>query len=253
MKFGVETASRTSYLVIENKNGKTEGSIVEYHTVKGKEVVPSRADFVVDGEYVSVVGNKADPIIGMKGYIAEVYKKTEGNLLGYEVMEELSIAGVKGTYNTLWFNLSDISGITSIKIGDKTDANSSGKSTCDVYINGSETLFVPAYNKQVFVETSRKYDVEFRTRYFYSKDADGNVVEHAVKIPMMFIQEDNDKDTNFSDYEGDMQSNNKVTSRVTLSETYLNKILDDYDTLVPIFKDREQSVSSDYINQFING
>lgn len=247
IEYGVNAASRTSYLSVERKNNKVEGHIYEYITVKGKDVLPSCADFYIENGYVSVIGNKADAMMVTKGYINELYKANEGKLLGYEVRE--TAAGV--TYNTLWFNLNDISGINSIKIGDKTQQNNSSKSTNDVYLNGSAALFSPTYNKKLGVKTSRKYDIEFRTQYFYSKNAKGEIIEHAVEVPMMFIQENNDKDTNFTDYPNDVKKDNGITSSVILNQAYLNKILIDYDLLVNDFINNKKEMSSTEIKTFM--
>lgn len=249
IEYGIAAGQRTSYLSIERKNNRVEGHIYEYITLKGKDVVPSCADFYIDSEYVSVVGNKADAMMVAKGYINELYKANEGKLLGYEVRETISSV----EYNTLWFNLSDISGITSIKIGDKTKSNESKKSENDVYLNGNDTLFSPTYNtKPLIGKTSRKYDIEFRTQYFYSQDPiTGKITEHDVKVPMMFIQEDNDKDTNFSDYPSDMFSDNGITSTVTLNTKHLNKILADYDLLIDDFITNKQIMGSAEIKAYI--
>ena len=243
IEYGIAAGQRTSYLVIERKNGGVEGHIYEYITLKDKDVMPSCADFYIKDGYVSVVGNKADAMMVAKGYINELYKANEGKLLGYEVRETISSVA----YNTLWFNLNDIGGITSIKIGDKTDANESGKSTNDVYLNDSTTLFAPTYNKKLGVKTSRKYDIEFRTQYFYSIDDMGEITEHEVKVPMMFIQEDNDKDTNFTDYPANMLADNGITSTVNLNPTYLTKIMADYDTLIDDFIENKQMMGSEVI------
>ena len=253
IEYGVDSVNRSAYcLLTRNSNGTVEGHIYEYITVKGKDAVKSCADFYIGTDYVSVVGNKASGMIGFSGYINELYKVNEGKLLGYEVQETLTIAGVSGTYNTLWFNLSDISGITSVKVTNKTDTNQSSKSTVDVYLNGSSTLFVPAYNTKLTVKTSRKHDIELRTQYFYGKDASGDIVEYKTTVPMMFIQQDNDKDTNFTDYPSDMLKNNGITSTVTLNKTYLNKIMSDYATLIEVFKTNKELVDSELIKSYIN-
>ena len=249
IEYGITAASRTSYLIIEKKNDNTvEGHIYEYITLKGKDVMPSCADFYINDTYVSVVGNKADAMMGTKGYINELYKVNEGKLLGYEVRETISSVN----YNTLWFNLSNVSGITSIKIGDKTDANNSGKSTNDVYLNGSDTLLSPTYNKKFGVKTSRKYDIEFRTQYFYGKNAEtGEIIEYEVNVPMIFIQEDNDTDTNYSDYPNDILRDNGITSSVTLNSAVFNKILADYDALIDDFIENKKMMSSTEIKAYV--
>lgn len=128
-----KSASRSSYLSVNKENNKTVGHIYEYTTYEGSDKIKACADFYVEDGYVSVVGNKASGMAAFDGYINELYLADEGRMLGYEVREELTIAGIKGTYNTLWFNLWDIAGISNIKVVDKSDSNMSSLSTVDVY------------------------------------------------------------------------------------------------------------------------
>ncbi len=261
--YGVTVAghngSRSSYLSVSktkdattNKE-KTTGHIYEYTTLDGSDKIKACADFYVEDGYVSVVGNKASGMVGFDGYVNELYKASEGRLLGYEVKEEKTISGVKGTYNTLWFNLWDISGINSVKVTDKTDGNQSSRSTVDVYLNGSSSLFVPTYNKKAFVKTSRKYDIEYRSRFYYTYDSENQkYVANEVKVPMMFIQEDNSIDSNFTDYPKNMLDDNGITSSVILNQNDLNKVLADYDSYIPIFKENKDSMSSDAIVNYLN-
>ena len=171
IEYGISQGNRTSYISFEKvSNSEINGHIYEYSTLGGKTLTKSCADFYMTSEYVSVVGNKADGIKGMTGYINELYKTSEGKLLGYEIMETIS----KVQYNTLWFNLNDIDGITSIKLTNHTDGNDNNKNDNDVYVNGSTSLFQPTWNTVPVLgtKTSRKYDIEFRTRYFYEYDED---------------------------------------------------------------------------------
>ena len=242
-----KSASRSSYLSIVKNNGETTGHIYEYTTYEDSDKIKACADFYVENGYVSVVGNKSSGMTGFDGYINELYSASEGRLLGYEVREELTFAGLTGTYNTLWFNLWDIQGINSVKVTDKTDANKSGKSTVDVYLNGCSTLLSPTYNKLI-VETSRKYDIEYRTRYYYTYNAEtGTYVSNAVQVPMMFIQEGD----NYDSFSADMLKDNGVTASVSLSQTHLNKILSDYDTLIDIFIANKDAMSSETIIAYL--
>ena len=251
--------SRSSYLsvsktkdAITNKE-KTTGHIYEYTTLDGSDKISACADFYVEDGYVSVVGNKASGMVGFDGYVNELYKASEGRLLGYEVREEKTISGVKGTYNTLWFNLWDVSGINSVKVTDKTDANQSSRSTVDVYLNGSSSLFVPTYNKKAFVKTSRKYDIEYRSRFYYKYDSENQkYVAYEVKVPMMFIQEDNSIDSNFTDYPKNMLDDNGITSSVIMNQNDLNKVLADYDTLIDIFIQNKDNMSSEQIITYLS-
>ncbi len=244
-----KAASRSSYLSIVKSNGKTTGHIYEYTTYEGSDKIKACAYFYVENGYVSVVGNKSSGMTGFDGYINELYSANEGRLLGYEVREELTIAGVTGTYNTLWFNLWDIQGINSVKVTDKTDSNKSGKSTVDVYLNGSSKMLSPTYNtKPIIGKTSRKYDIEYRTRYYYTYDAENDMyVANAVQVPMMFIQEGD----NYNSFSADMLSDNGITASVSLSSNHLNKILDDYDTLIDVFITNKDAMSSEAIIAYL--
>ena len=242
-----KSGSRSSYLSIDIENNKTTGHIYEYTTFEESDKIKACADFYVENGYVSVVGNKASGMITFDSYINELYLANEGRLLGYEIREEKTIAGITGTYNTLWFNIWDIRGINSIKVTDKTDANKSSRSTVDVYLNGSSTLLSPTYNTKL-VKTSRKYDVELRTRYYYSYDeANDKYVITAVDIPMMFIQEG----ANYNSFKTDMLNDNGIDVSVSLNSAYLNKILTDYDNLIDIFIANKENMSSEAIIAYL--
>ena len=239
-----KSASRSTCLSIAIEDNKTTGHIYEYTALQNEDKIKACADFYVEGDYVSVVGNKSSGMVAFDGYINELYLKNEGKLLGYEVREELTISGVKGTYNTLWFNLWDINGINSVKVTDKSSANKSAKSTVDVYLNGSSKLLSPTYNTKLTVKTSRKYDIEFRNRYYYSYDAtQSKYIAHEVKIPMLFIQEGD----NYNSFAKDMKDDNNITASVALNQTYLNKILSDYDSLIDIFIENKEIMTSEEI------
>lgn len=253
LQYGVETVSRKAYFSLNrNDDESVEGHIYEFVQYKDKDLVPACADFYINEDYTSVVGNKARGLAGFKGYINELYKTDEGKLLGYEVRETLTIAGVTGQYNTLWFNLSNITGITSVKAveNENNTGTYSNKNPHDIYLNGSASIFEPAYNTKLLVKTSRKYDVELRKQYFYGYQ-DDKLVEYETNIPMMFIQDDNDKDTNFSDFPTDMATKSGIPAGVNLSETYLDKIRDDYASLIDVFIENKDDVSGDTITDFV--
>ena len=252
IEYGANAANRSAYCRLSrSENGSVEGHIYEYITVKDKDAIKSCADFYIDDNYVSVVGNKADGMLLFTGYINELYNVNTGKLLGYEVEETTSILGISGTYHTLWFNLPDVSGISSVKITEKSEENENSNATVDVYLNGSEKLFTSTYNKKLGIKTSRKYDVELRKQYYYGLNEEGDLVEYRTEVPMMFIQQDNDKDTNFSDYPADMLKDNGITSSVTLNKVYLDKIISDHATLIDIFKTNKELVDSVTIKSYI--
>ncbi|MCF0112813.1 MAG: hypothetical protein HUJ60_02430, partial [Bacilli bacterium] len=247
---GGVSGSRTCYFETEKNSGVQEGHIYEYTNLQGKDAIKAAADYYIKGDYVSVIGNKASGMLGFDGVISELYAKTQGRLLGYKVQEELEILKVKGTYHTLWFNLWDIAGINQIKVTEKAD-NPSDKSTVNTYLNGSETLLSPTYNKKFTVKTSRKYDVELRDRYYYSI-VDEKLTCTATQIPMMFIQDDNDVDTNFSDFPADMLADNGITVSVQMATAVLARIREDYTNYIPVFQTNKENMTSEAIVAYLN-
>ena len=53
----------------------------------------------------------------------------------------------------------------------QTEHGNIRKNNNNIYINGSESLFKPTFNYQALViKTSRKYDIEYRSRFYYTYD-----------------------------------------------------------------------------------
>ncbi|MBQ4510273.1 MAG: InlB B-repeat-containing protein [Clostridia bacterium] len=223
---------RAMFTIERDDNGDIYGSIYEYLTVSSAEIA-SCAEFYITEDYVSVVGNKASGLIGFTGYINELYDVNTGKLLGYEVQETLS--AVK--YDTLWFNLNDIGGISSIKY-----QPAEGKEAAKVFINGSSTQWQA---KKALL--SRRFDIELRTQYVYSYDAtEQKYVEHKIEVPMIFVQE-----KYYDTFIDDVEATNDVTVSVEVSNEDLEKILEDYDTLIPIFVENKDKVTVDIIIAYI--
>lgn len=255
IQYGVEAVNRKAYFQLNRLQDESiQGHIYEFVQFKDKDMVPSCADFYIGKTYTSVVGNKASGLVGFKGYINELYKTNEGKLLCYEVRETLTVLGISGQYNTLWFNLNDINGITSVKAiaNENNTGNYTNKNPYDVYLNGSSSKFEPTYNKKLGKNTSRKYDVEFRKQYFYGYQED-KLVEYETNIPMMFIQDNNDKDTNFNDFPSDILSKSGITASVKLAQADLNKVRDDYSKLIDAFIANKETVTGTTIETYIGG
>lgn len=251
IEYGVDALNRSAYCQLNKVDDAYEGHIYEYITLKDKDAVKSCADFYIGETYTSVVGNKASGIVGMDGYINELYKTSEGKLLGYKVQEtkDFPVIGTS-TYHTLWFNLNNISGINSVKAIPNGNVDVAAKNTHDVYVNGSTKIFEPTYNKVTLVKTSRKYDIEMRTQFRYGLTS-GELTCYKTQIPMMFIQDDHDGYTNYSDFESDILAENGVSASVNLSSSYLTKIRNDYDALIPLFKENKELVNSETIQNWI--
>lgn len=249
IEYGTTDVSRKAYFTISSdEDENVEGHIYEFVQYKDKDLVPACADFYIGETYTSVVGNKARAITGFTGYINELYKTEDGKLLGYKVRETFTKWGFEKTYNTLWFNLNNIANINSVKAISNGSADPH-ENNHDIYLNGSSDLFKPTKNKLVLLSTSRRYDVEMRKQYFYSSELE----EFETDIPMMFIQDDGTEqgETNYSTFEEDILKDNKIAASVTLLDSYLNKIREDYLTLIDIFIQNKDDINSDYIVDFI--
>ena len=231
---------RTAYFKVQkNADGTVTGQINEHLTVSGKGT-HSSADFIITAEYVSAVGNKASGIPGFTGYINELYDTATGKLLGYEVRETLKSI----TYNTLWFNLSDVDGINSIKYREKTDDESAA-----FFLSGStkewENKRVGGFSSKA---ASRRFDIEMRTQYFYVLSADGSSYEEVkAVVPMLFVQEEQ-LETLTKDVK---EKNSDLNLRIDTESASLKKIREDYATLIDEFIAHKNAVTEDEIRKMI--
>ena len=225
---------RRAFFMVERDGEDVTGHIYEYLTVAGVEIA-SAADFYVRDGYVSAVGNKADGMVGFKGYISELYDLDTGKLIGYEVKETLSAL----SYDTLWFDLNTLTGLQSIKYREQMNDDTPAA----FFINGKSTPWTP---KKPLVG-SRHYDIEFRTQYFYVYNATDEAYEVVkAQVPMFFIQE-----KYYNDLTDEVNDKNNVTLTSNVSTADLNKLLSDYDTLIDIFMQNKEIVTVDTILAFI--
>ncbi|MFA7076470.1 MAG: InlB B-repeat-containing protein [Candidatus Izemoplasmatales bacterium] len=232
---------RAYFEINRSQNGNVSGKIFEYLDVE-LAIISSAAQFYISDDYVSVVGNKADGMMAWTGYINEVYLVDSGIMCGYEVRETLSSV----TYNTLWFNLDDIMGISSVK---KAAAPIENANPDLVYVNGSANVFATKTVGGLNLKSlSRRFDIEFRTQFFYYMNGE-ELMKVALSVPMLFVQQEN-----YSTLKADIESTNSgVVSNfaVTLSATHINKITSDYSTLIDAFILQKDSFSIEMIISFI--
>lgn len=240
-KFAIKYAGvrRAMFEIKKNKDNTVEGHINEILTAAGKEL-KSAADFYITDSYVSAIGNKASGIIGFTGYISELYNAKTGKMLGYEVQETLK--GI--TFNTLWFDLKYVDGLNNIKYQEKTDDTEEA-----FFVNNSTTAFESKLVGGIGTKmASRRYDIEFRSQFFYKYDAEkDSYIEVEIKVPMLFVQAEY-----YDNLNSDVSSKNKGLSiSIILGSTYLNKIEADYEKYIPMFIDNKANISSDEIIAYI--
>lgn len=231
---------RRAYFHIKKTGEQLSGHIYETLGVEGKFTNVSAAQFFVLGDYVAVVGNKASGIIGFSSSIAELYNKKQGKLLGYEIEEKLSAV----TYNTLWFNLSAVTGINNIKIA-KND-----KDVNEVFLNNQTTVFATKLFGGFNLKTaSRRYDIETRNQYVSIFDETKETyVMKEVEPPMIFIQEEK-----LNDFAADVKEKNSYLTNfaLTLPSKDIDNIKEHYTTLVPLFKEFKELITAEDILDYI--
>ena len=231
---------RAYFELLQNEDETLEGHIYEYLTVDKLEIA-SVADFYITDEYVTVVGNKADGMVGFTGSICELYSVPTGRMIAYEVKEELEALGSSITYNTLWFDLEDIDGIKSIKYvpgeGDKEEDA--------FYINGSGKAWAhETYGWSGGLKgASRRFDIEFRTQYFYYYDSVNEKYEKVkIEVPMLFVQEEV-----FEDLTKDVNKANGVTVSVKVSDSDLETLMGEYASKTEILEENKEKYTVESI------
>ena len=236
--------SRSAIFHIErDDDGAVSGNIYEYLSIKDIGVSSSVANFYINEDYVSVVGNKADGLIGFTNTICELYDVSNGKLIGYEINETQTILGISVNFDTLWFNINSVEGLETIKLTKNTNDETV------IYLNGLNKAW--EYKKVGgFSATSgsRRYDIEFRTQYVTTYDSvEDKYTVHKIEVPMLFVQEEY-YDTLTSDIKSE---NSSITASVNVAQTDLNKLLTDYEELLPIFSDNKEAVTEELILAYI--
>lgn len=235
---------RAYFSLYKDDNDVLNGHIYEYLVVNDI-TIKSAADFYISEDYLSVVGNKSSGLIGFDGYITELYDVSNGKLIAYEVMKTKSVSAVNVTFNTLWFDLHDVDGITSIKFIEGATSEDEDY----FYVNNSNKAWKA---KDVGVlgglkTLSRRFDIEFRTQYFYQYDQEKEeYVSVAVKVPMLFVQEEY-----YDDAIKDIKNTNNIEVSFNVDGKSLDFLMSEYDTKIEIFIENKEVVTTDIIIAFI--
>ena len=234
---------RAMFSIARDDSGNISGKIYEYLTVSSIDIA-SAAEFYISEDYVTVIGNKADGLVGFSNTICEVYDVNDGKMLGYEVNETVEKLGITVNFDTLWFNLKDVEGIDSIKY-----IAASQNTDSKLYVNG---LSAEWKNKTVggfsTASFSRRFDIEFRTQYVTSYDpVTQEYTVHMIQVPMIFVQEGY-----YDSLSDDIKSvNRNVNAEITVSNQDIEQLMNDYADLVPIFIENKNLFTVDMILEYI--
>lgn len=233
---------RAMFSIARDDNGDISGKIYEYLTVSSVDVASS-AEFYITNSYASIVGNKADGLVGFSNTICELYNTNTGKMLGYEVNETAEKLGVTVNFDTLWFNLKNVSGLNSIKYVAATQNNAA-----KLYVNGlSEEWKSKTVGGFSLASFSRRFDIEFRTQYVTSYDSTTQeYTVHMIQVPMLFVQEDY-----YDSLNDDVKSTNNVNAHVTVIDEDVEQLMTSYAELVPIFTENKEAFNVDVILAYI--
>ena len=222
-----------------------KGSFYEFIGAENASIKTS-ALIVVGEKYTSVIADKreSDDMI-VEGEV-EVYESQSGRFIGSEIKETLKAVD----YDTMWFNLKDVQGISSVRISEeRNDLNLN-----TVYINGSETPFLPKKVGGLSLSMlSRRFDIEMKVMYFYVFDENtGKFKEQKTEIPMLFVQR-NFLDS-FSEDVKEKNSKNGIVgeTKITLSEaekSFIDKI---YSVLTEDYKLLKNQVTFSSVQKFLD-
>ncbi|MDD6996200.1 MAG: hypothetical protein SPH68_07710, partial [Candidatus Borkfalkiaceae bacterium] len=228
------------------KDGDTVGYIYEYLFAADKQILATSALLTVGENYTTVIGTKGDFIPTSGGRNCEVYSNATGFLVGTEVKETLN----KKDYDTLWFNLRDLQGVTSIRKEDK--ANGVNEDT--IYINGYTQAIGSMEVDKLKLDFSRRFDIEFKTVYAWkaTTNADG-VTEYEkaeFEIPMLFVQRKclDTFETDFSKENSTVLGGKQVT--LTGSAQAQAAVAYGYTQLLPVYETVKENVTYDEIKKY---
>lgn len=95
---------------------------------------------------------------------------------------------------------------------------------------------------------SRRFDIEFRTQYFYAYDVSTETcTELKLQVPMLFVQ-----DEFYDSLTKDVKDKNPdVNIGISISSDNLQKVRDDYQNLVPKFENNKKAMTSQVIIDII--
>ena len=187
----------------------------------------------------SVLKREIDDLI-IEGDV-ELYSNETGEFLASEICETSD-----KEYDTVWFNLNDISGINNIKVENKKN----GINLNTIYINNNiEAIHTKSVS---LVNWTRRFDIEMKDRYFYVYDEETKKYnKEKVSIPMMFIQRDCIGDFSNDFYDKNKDNGMTTKPQIKVSSNDFNYMQNIYKLLLPAYKEMKELITYDIINTYI--
>ena len=218
---------------------KTYGYLYEYFGTESKNIKTS-AVIYIDEVYTTIVSNKRDlDDLVIEGY-AETYSNATGEYLMSRVKE--TVKGVD--FDTMWFNLKDVSGITNIKVTPEQNVLNADTIFINNNADSISTKLIGVGNilKPRPDAASRRFDIEMKELFFYVyDDEEAKYVEEKVSIPMLFVQ------TEFlEEFTENFNEKNGVSATITVSSTIIDYVDTVSPALIEVFTELKEDASVSY-------
>ena len=234
---------------VRDVQNRVTGYMYEYLSAESVAVKTSALIYADQNRTVVMSNKRESDDLPIKGY-QEIYDSKTGEMIGGEVTETLKL----GTFDTLWFPLHKVSGITSVKAVKKADAEGVDKNTVNldyIYLNGSQNVLETAI---VLITQTREFDVEMKDVWYVVKvvGKNGKITYKKQKcsVPMLFIQT-----KYFDNFSKDIVSKNKnKTEFATTPAASLaakNELVGLFETMYDTYETIKELVSFQSIIDYI--
>ncbi len=245
MQFTMSGIGVLQQIEFVREGDKVKGSLYEFYGAEEVSVKTS-ALLYSDENVTAIFSDKRENADMPIDTYAELYDSKTGKMLGGEVTETELLTDTE--YNTLWFNLYDVAGLISVRVTDETNPDNNLNAN-SVYVNGAETTFVPEFNTILFVNTSRHYDIEMKTVWYYvavTEQGETIYEKREATIPMLFVQRENADSFSF-----EVCENNRYIDSAVLPSSALSVITEMFDEYSPTYLSMKENVTFGEIVAYI--
>ncbi len=205
VKYTVNGTGVLQQIEFARNNSSVSGYLYEYFGTADKGI-KTCALITSDNALTSIISNKRETEDLQIHAYEEVYNSQTGEMVGGEVTENVKNL----EYDTLWFNLYDVTGLNTIKVEDAVN----GTNSDTIYINGnSEAIHTKLIGGISLHSASRRFDIEMKdVWYIVAKTESGETKYEKVKtqIPMLFVQKDY-----VNSFNADFEDKNSVAVTLT--------------------------------------
>lgn len=244
-KVTVAGVGQLKQLEFLRENGAVAGYLYE---MIGAESVALKTTAVIasDEEKTIIMSNKRETDDLLINEYEEVYDSKTGEFIGGEVQETVKAVD----YDTLWFNLYDVTGFETVKVADE----SNGMNADTVYVNGGTEPFATkavGLSGGVRRAPSRRFDVEMKDVWYVVRTVDGDDISYETvktSVPMVFAQK-----PEYESFGEDVAAENPdlFAAEPVLPADAVDAIGADYTALQELFLTIKESVTYADIEAFI--